>query len=479
MPAPKAASRLANMAADARAQDGQMLPLVILVLAGIVGFGMLVAYLGKAAVMRSDAQTAADAAALAAVKNVQAQLSEQVARTGTSSFTLIDDARVKAAAEDYAQRNGGHLARDPERHGADIRVWVETDRTRGEHAPDGHADDRGEARARARVQLAPLFTSPSGGNVPLPSGGDPKISDDEWKDLKGKLKHHPPQCSSKQGESDLYQLGLLLKQHGFLTGENAQLGDQPSHSVGHSETGWHFKCGDSGAIDLNWPGTQAQENDVIDPLVKPLQDLGFRTIWRVPPDHTDHMHIDTGNGPPLGPGGVANPGAAGPLQDSFLEVQLIDWDAPEITGYAAGFLGGRGGIPFGPPDPAVAELACQLLHKYDVSGRARLALWEALIQESGVHNLPYGDSTSVGVLQALDIHGSFERRMNAEWQMTVFLLQGWAGPPGAIGYARQNPGATPGQIAQHVQQSADGSLYDPHLSQAVALNSQFCGGEGL
>ena len=122
------------------------------------------------------------------------------------------------------------------------------------------------------------------------------------------------------------------------------------------------------------------------------------------------------------------------------------------------------------PDPNIARLTCEVLAKYHVRGKARIALWEALIQESGVNNLPYGHSSSVGVLQALDIHGSFEQRMDAEWQIEVFLFKGWASPPGAIGYARQHPEATPGQITQHVQQSADGSLYDPHYGQAVALN---------
>ena len=77
--------------------------------------------------------------------------------------------------------------------------------------------------------------------------------------------------------------------------------------------------------------------------------------------------------------------------------------------------------------------------------------------------------------------GSIARslKQDAEWQMEVFLFKGWASPPGAIEYARQHPELSPGWIAQHVQQSADGSLYDPHHGQAVALNQKFCGGEGL
>ena len=61
----------------------------------------------------TEAQTAADAAALAAVKDVRAQLMEQVALTGTSDLALINPLRVRAAAESYAQRNKAHV--DPAR----------------------------------------------------------------------------------------------------------------------------------------------------------------------------------------------------------------------------------------------------------------------------------------------------------------------------------------------------------------------------
>jgi hypothetical protein len=257
------------------------------------------------------------------------------------------------------------------------------------------------------------------------------------------------------------------------------LGDEPETDVGHAQGSQHFHCNWSGAIDLTFPGAPGGEAPILDAIKPKLEELGYHVLWRVPghaPGDNEHMHIDTLQGGPVGPSGVS---ATGPLQDDWLQIRLIDWNAPDITGYGANFLGGGGGIPFGGPDPNIARLTCQVLAKYDVRGKARIALWEALIQESGVNNLPYGDSSSVGVLQALDIHGSFEQRMDAEWQMTVFLLRGWAGPPGAIGYARQHPEATPGQIAQHVQASADGSLYDPHFGQAVALNQKFCGGEGL
>ncbi len=65
------------------------------------------------------------------------------------------------------------------------------------------------------------------------------------------------------------------------------------------------------------------------------------------------MHVDFGGG--VSPTPERPLGAAGSLTDSFLEVKLVDWDAPSPTGFGAGFLGGPGGIPFGPPDPRIGE----------------------------------------------------------------------------------------------------------------------------
>jgi hypothetical protein len=475
------------MAAAIRRERGQMLPVVVMVMLGIVGLGLVAVQIGKATVMRSDAQTAADAAALAAVREVRNQLVQQVAATGTSSFALIDDVRVNAMAADYAAKNEAHLTRPVQRNGADVRVWVTTNHKLGKGAGKESDDEQGEARARARLELVPVFSYGGGGGGGGASGGGSPtgavspISDKEWDKLKDEI-HHPPQCTDSPDPktNDLYPLGILLQKHGGQTHENRMLGDEPETDVGHNPQGWHFQCDNSGAIDLTFPGAPGGMAGILDAIKPKLEALGFHVLWRVPghaPGDNEHMHIDTDQGAgPSGPSGVS---ATGPLQDSWLQIRLIDWNAPDITGYGSNFLGGSGGIPFGGPDPNIARLTCEVLAKYHVGGKARIALWEALIQESGVNNLPYGHSSSVGVLQALDIHGSFEQRMNAEWQMTVFLLRGWASPPGAIEYARQHPELSPGWIAQHSQQSADGSLYDPHYGQAIALNQKFCGGEGL
>jgi hypothetical protein len=481
MPGGGARSRFATMAAELRGDAGQMTPVIVMLLAGIVGLGVVAVQVGKATVLRSDAQTAADAAALAAARDVRDQLSEQVAATGTSSLAAIDDVRVQAAASNYARANDARLTRTVERDGADVKVWVETVRTQGDGAPKELQDRGAEARARARLELLPVFPGgSSGGGAPPPSGGSPKISAAEWHEIGKELKHHPPQCSDDAEDSDVYILGRHLQKHGFVILANAQLGSRPTPGA-HDPNGWHYKCADSGAIDLNYDCCgQAAEDAAINPLVEPLHELGFSTIWQAP-GHYNHMHINGGGGASVGVGGIPG-GAVGPLVDTYLGIRLVDWDAPaQSAGFALGGLGSGIGpsATGGPPDRQIAALACRLLDKFNVTGKARLALWEAMLVESGVHNPTDGDADSVGVLQARAMHGSYETRMNPAWQIAKFLLDGYAISFGAIQWARMHPEKSAGQVAQDVQGSKYPWKYDLFEAQGRALNQQFCGGAGL
>ena len=112
------------------------------------------------------------------------------------------------------------------------------------------------------------------------------------------------------------------------------------------------------------------------------------------------MHVDfQGSASPTGFGGGL--GAAGSLTDSFLQVKLVDWDAPAPAGLAGLFVGGPGGIPFGPPDPKIAIPICQELDRFNVSAKVRLAAWETAIVESGVKIPPTNDGTSLGPFQQI------------------------------------------------------------------------------
>src|SRR5687767_3314403 len=131
-----------------RRDAGQILPGLVMLLLAIVALGVLAFQIGKAAVLRSGAQTAADAAALAGARNIRDQLIQQVLTTGTSDLARINRIAVRVAAADYARRNDAVLT-DLKVEGADVRAYVTT-----REKIDAPRDERqGRATARARVQL--------------------------------------------------------------------------------------------------------------------------------------------------------------------------------------------------------------------------------------------------------------------------------------------------------------------------------------
>jgi hypothetical protein len=440
-----------------RRQDGQLIPALMMTMLALFALGMVFFQVGRAAIFSTEAQTAADAAALAAVKDVQSQLTAQVAANGTADLSLVNQAAVQAAAESYARKNGAHVTK-LDRRGVDVKVWVQTLESLDRD------DTHGESRARARVQLLALPGPASGGGGNLGSnggGGDPTVSEKEWKAL-GKEISSPPTCGSGAASNDLVKLGKLLREHGFAVGENAEMGDNPAPGV-HSSTGYHYRCRNSAALDVNHD--QFDEKGTIDAIVAPVQKLGFRTIWQAA-GHFDHIHIDVANSPDIGTG-FSGGGAVGALEETTLDVQLIDWDEPYLPFGGFGWMGG-GGSYGGPPDPDVARVICSVLDRYHAPPKVRLAAFEAAIVESGVHNLRYGDLDSLGVYQqrwTVRSWGTVEQILNPEHAAMMFITN-------AI---RKNGGQSAGQLAQDVQISKYPDRYDAVAEQAHGMLVKFCG----
>src|SRR5262245_44133950 len=111
-----------------RREDGQILPGLVVLMLAIIGLGVIGLQIGKAAIQRSEAQTAAYAAALAGVTEIKRQLEYQWATYATSDVAAIDRAAMIAAMALYARRNGARLdpAHPPEINGADVKAWVQT-----------------------------------------------------------------------------------------------------------------------------------------------------------------------------------------------------------------------------------------------------------------------------------------------------------------------------------------------------------------
>jgi hypothetical protein len=102
------------------------------------------------------------------------------------------------------------------------------------------------------------------------------------------------------------------------------------------------------------------------------------------------------------------------------------------------------------------------------------ALVMAVIQETKCMNLTGGDSSSVGILQLLNIwyggststHGG---RRDIEKCCRDFLKVGFFGFGGAMAFARDHPKESPGSVAAHTQGNAGGAKdYDPWEREAKA-----------
>jgi hypothetical protein len=445
-----------------RRQEGQIIPGLVMVMTALVVVGMLFFQVGRAADFSSQAQTGADAAALAAAKDVKQQLEDQVASTGVADIQQIDPAEVRAQADRYAELNHVHITKFT-RVGADVRVWVETDAALGDAAKDIDADhQREDARSRAVLELVavPGLGGGGGGNIgPNVTGGNPTVSDKEWKKLKGQISH-PPTCGSGTSGNDLVTLAHLLQKHGFQVGENyAVTGVMPARGV-HVNGSWHYRCNGSGALDVNHD--QGDEKGAIDGLVQHLHDLGFRTIWQAE-GHFDHIHIDVANSGSIG-AGFGSGGSVGALEDTILQVKLLDWNAAAVD--FLGFGGASGVFFAGPPSMQVAGVICDVLDQFNAPPRVRLSAFEAAIVESGVHNLPYGDRDSLGVFQQRANWGSVAQRMDPHYSATAYIRQAMA---------KNRDGESAGQLAQSVQISAYPDRYDAVGLQAAALMDKACG----
>ena len=442
-----------------RRESGQILPGLIMLMLAILAIGMLAFKIGKAAVLRSGAQTAADAAALAGAKNIRDQLIAQMSTTGTADLSRINRALVGAAAATYAGKNDARLV-DFKVEGADVRTWVTTD----EQIDAPRETREGKASARARVELV-TFQSLGlnfGSGTAVGGGGGTgsvHITDKEWKELGKKV-------SKPYGCDDMRVLADFFKAHGAIPPyENVYMGDPPMPPGGErSTTSRHYACGNSGAIDLNYP--PGIEASVINEVRPHLLELGFFTLWQVE-NHYDHMHVDFGSGVSPTGGGAGLLGAAGSLTDSFLQVKLVDWDAPSTVGFASRFLAGPGGIPFGPPDPATAKAICSVLDRMNVSAKVRLAAWETAIVESGVKNLPGGDRDSAE---------AFQQRPSQGWGTYAQVTNPLYATAEFVRRAKRIEGrySDPGDLAQAVQISAFGFRYAQRAGQAAALNEKFC-----
>ncbi|MET9293748.1 pilus assembly protein TadG-related protein [Streptomyces sp. NPDC003077] len=170
-----------------RRDAGQALPFYIVAVAGLLFLAFAFFAVGQAAAKRNDAQSAADAAALAAGQKYRDQLGEgllDALLSGTDPGDLLDGRGIGsgeacAQAERFAQRNRAGATCEPSSWPTSFAVKVTTDDTVGHSVVDVTESTHAEAAATSvvepRCSLRPGPTpspSPSSSATPPATGGD-------------------------------------------------------------------------------------------------------------------------------------------------------------------------------------------------------------------------------------------------------------------------------------------------------------------
>lgn len=140
-------------------EDGQVLPLLAMVVITLVAGGFMLLQFGHATILEAEATTVADAAALAAADELADQLRESLRVTAFNQRPALNQAAATRAARTYAERNGGTL-RDISYSGLEVQVQVTTDDALSGQGLEAVRGRRGTATARAEVEIAYAFGPP-------------------------------------------------------------------------------------------------------------------------------------------------------------------------------------------------------------------------------------------------------------------------------------------------------------------------------
>ncbi|AYN43627.1 hypothetical protein D9753_12920 [Streptomyces dangxiongensis] len=153
-----------------RHDAGQAFPIYLTVVAGLLFLALAYLAVGQGAVNRSGAQTAADAAALAAAQNARAQLTDDWVQVLSDPAKWQDVFDGRAAIDDPCWRAGQLAAQNDARLSAcqspeslTYEVDVETNRSVGRSVVPGTEDFRSTASATAVVDPLCTFEPPDKG----------------------------------------------------------------------------------------------------------------------------------------------------------------------------------------------------------------------------------------------------------------------------------------------------------------------------
>ncbi len=151
-----------------RGEEGQVLPVLLSLVIAILAITMLMVQLGRAGDLRTRAQTAADAAALAAAAEIRNRAIDLTAQGILPYGTGYDPESTPAAARAYAKKNGA-VVEKVERSGIAGRFITVT--VRSGEAQGGELDPKKRKHARAEAIAVVEFPGCYIATGPPRSGG--------------------------------------------------------------------------------------------------------------------------------------------------------------------------------------------------------------------------------------------------------------------------------------------------------------------
>jgi Putative Flp pilus-assembly TadE/G-like len=459
-----------------RDESGQIIPLLFVVLVALMATGILLFQTGRAADLRAQAQTAADAAALAAGQELEQQL------TMLDGSTLaVNEVAVRAAAEDYAERNDARVT-SFDRDGYDVRVTVTGTETLGGDEPGASPDDDDDksATARAQARVTPFF----GFNGFGAFGG-----------------FGAPLSGLAQSLKDASELAV-------------EMGLTVTSTTGgvHVTNSFHYR---GLAIDVSGTAsamrafffealeTYGAANTIelfYDPIGYYIK-YGQRVSGAIG-GHSDHVHLALrGDAEPIGAetrtvsndSGAGGSGRSGGRDDGD-SGSSADTTPASTSGGTCGDAADADTDPPGASDdtddraprprqgragaPSLSEvqdsesipaIVYAVGASMGATAKQMLAAFEAAIVESGFRNLPDGDRDSLGV---------FQQRPSQGWGAPSQILNPfYAARKFFEGAQRVSQGGTAGQLAQRVQISGFPERYDQVATQAADLIARVESGE--
>jgi len=415
-----------------------MMPIYIVVIFSVLALGALLFQVGRAATLSSDAQTAADAAALAAAK----ELSEQLF-SADGSVSSLDESAVRAAAEDYAAQNDAEVT-DFALNACGVRVTVETlSELSGEEAEEtGVEGDAAEGRAAAAMGPesgtgAGVFGAPADG--PVPEVLQPAA---ELARSLGLTVTSTTGGSHSAGSYHYQGLAIDVSNSSGPTTEMASFYQQAKQRF------------DGRILELFYDPLGSVFNNVESP-----EAIG---------GHSDHVHLALSptriaGAPILGSGGSA----FGSLSSAVAGAQLVEYES--VSECSLGGIenlltlsSGYGGFAPSASSEDIGQAMCRIGNDLGVSDKIMLSAFETAIVESGIRNLPGGDRDSAGVFQQRPSQGwgSFAQVTDVAYAANTYFRR-------AID--ADNSGLSAGQLAQSVQRSAYPLKYDAAESDARAF----------